>query len=117
MSGTPFPRTRTVTVDCDCSPEYRRGHGTHHTYFKHQCGCDLCLAAARERDRLVRAHGPATTSVAPVRAHIAALAESGLTVAEIARRAGYGRQTVHYINRYARSCDRYIAEDLLAVTA
>lgn len=115
MSGTPFPRTRTVTVDCDCSPA--RPHGTTHGYRRHRCGCDPCLHAQRADEKAVRAHGPATTPVAPVRAHIAVLAESGLTVAEIARRAGYGRQTVHYINRYAKACDRYIAEDLLAVTA
>ena len=42
----PFERTRTGTIDCDCSPP--RPHGVEHVYNYHGCGCDPCRAAAVE---------------------------------------------------------------------
>jgi transcriptional regulator with XRE-family HTH domain len=88
-------------------------HGTPTGYEVCGCRCEACLKACR-RQRKTRHLRPMRPS-APVREHIDLLTASGLTVHEIAERAGLSWQTVQWVRTHQTISPR-IARALLAVS-
>lgn len=95
------PIVRGVTRDCDCIPS--RGHGHHHTYDLHGCGCDACRAGGSryvKQSRYLAAQGRQRRRAAePVRRRIELLKERGYTVKEIAAESGIFYTTLFHLLR------------------
>lgn len=112
------PRTRFTAVDCDCD-SFIRPHGTQHNYQYHGCGCDPCRQAYLQylvtlRDRAARGES-AYVPVAPVSAHLHALARNGIPIRVVAERCGYSPSALYSISRAARpTCRREVAADVMA---
>ena len=101
-------------------------HGTITAYTRDGCRCGLCRAAAtRQRnlwnlrtraDHAGRATVPWMVDARPVRDHIQRLADSGWTIAAIAREAGIIRQTIVDIRvGDSRTTRRTTAARILAI--
>ena len=87
----------------------------------HTCPCDDCRADLRAYNRKymrdLRANpGPRLTDRAPVAAHLDALRDAGMTLADIAAVSGYSRSYLHDVmaGRSQRIRD-ITAEDLLSI--
>lgn len=85
--GMPFSRCR----------EYE--HGTYLRYLFNKCRCEPCRQDAtlrRNKHRVHNArHGPVNVPAADLRRDVAQLKKTGMTLAEIARRAGVSRNTLN----------------------
>lgn len=105
----PAPRTRTETIDCDCTPPRR--HGTYHTYNQHLCGCDPCKVAERRLRKSSRRMVPAEV----VRKHLLALRDAGIDTKSLARTLGYHEKTLYTIAAGRTTWTRRaIADDIMS---
>lgn len=89
---------RDVDVFAGCTHASLHYHGSATTYQKHRCRCAPCSAAqsryAKTR-RHAREHGQALyIDPTRARAHVEMLLRRGLTIPQVARRAGIDRETV-----------------------
>lgn len=88
-------------------------HGTTARYAQ-GCRCGLCRHAQAKHAPTPPA--PERVPAGPVRAHIDALLDEGVILADLARRIGYGRTTLHNIRTgHSETTLAVIAEDILSV--
>ena len=93
-----------------------REHGTHARY-RSGCRCFHCRVAASDYERERRAGIRRTLDAEPVRAHILALVEAGMSRRGIAKAAGLSCNTVaELVSNKTRRCNKNTADRILGVT-
>ncbi|MFE5777106.1 hypothetical protein [Brachybacterium sp. NPDC056505] len=110
----PAHRTRTRTVDCDCTT-FQRHHGTVHTYTLHRCGCVPCRQAA-VRDARERRTASRTIPIGPTLDRLELLAQRGVTLRQIALYTGRAYPTLVGLHRpSAQRVGRDLAAEVASI--